>query len=110
MVTTATTRAPRTDDLCGMPIATGRACTLPADHPHRSGCTDTHLDARRFVWDSATRTWAIRCDSDICEGRELENGFRRLDWALEDTASHDCEAEAEADYDRRYDNGWSYPA
>ncbi len=67
-------------------------------------------DALRFVFDPKASTWAIFCDSDYCEGRELEEGFHLLADAVEETKSHHCENEAEAAYDRRYDMSWSRPA
>lgn len=65
---------------------------------------DNHLT---YVYGPVSRTWTVRCDSDICEGRELEVGYLRLDWAVEEQGGHDCEEAAEAAYDRRMDNGWS---
>jgi len=31
-----------------------------------------------FVRDAGSGTWAVRCDSDFCDGRELESGYLRL--------------------------------
>lgn len=55
-----------------------------------------------FTFVPATGTWDVRCDSEYCDGREVESGYLRLDWAVEETAGHDCENDAEAAGMRSY--------
>lgn len=63
---------------------------------------DTSTPDLTFRFDAADSTWAIVCNSDICDGRTLESGYRQFDWAVEESADHDCETEAVDAHNRHY--------
>lgn len=58
-----------------------------------------------FEWDAAEHTWTVICD----ECGVVERGYYALADAEAETADHTC-PDAEADWEARMDNGWSYPA